>query len=209
MLNIKLNNSKNHIIYFFLFSFFFFACITSSPPQNSTVSGLTEITPPITEDLENVEIDSQAKFFNPIIHKVYFKFGTFDFKTEEDWNKIAIAAEEVQQLEDACVEIFGFTSNDGRYQYNLNLAKMRAQWVSKCLIGEGVPSQFIVNINAMEPLDIKSTSPGECRRSEIHILPCLDVKSNIIPMHKEMEVDPINPFNYISKDPDPEGQALD
>ena len=160
---------------------------------------LSTLTRPNSDDYRAHYAESASKgarvLFEPVIFKVYCGKNEVKFK-KEYWDDIFLACDEFQKLQDSCIEIYGYTSNDGSYDYNVKLGKARGEWVRRCLVAEQVADNYI-EIITTEPLQLPANAiekeKAKCRCVEVHIVPCSKTMKERRPSHI---VDPADPFHY-------------
>jgi hypothetical protein len=134
-----------------------------------------------------------SKTFEPVVFTIYFTPNSDEFDPIY-MQEIFLAGETLQQHKDACMNIFGFADFDGQYESNKQLAKSRADWIRESVVASGVDPKFISKVEAREPVILPEGATLEqrqkCRKGEIHVLPCLDVRDS------GTEVDPNDPFRF-------------
>ena len=133
--------------------------------------------------------------FEPLVFRVYCGIGKVKFKNEY-WDQIFLACDAFEGLDNACIQIQGYASDDGPHEYNVKLAGARAEWVKRCLLAEQIDSKYIT-VEAMGPIEIEAEADkqetAKCRRVEIHLVPCDAQEPRGM---NQPRIDPQDPFHY-------------
>lgn len=137
------------------------------------------------------------QYFDPKIHYIFFDKNQARFK-DSYANELLIVFDELKKLKNSCIEVYGYDSLDKDYNSTKKLADTRAEWTRRCLLGEGVDSQYIKIVEGKEPVRLPKKPSVEdirqARRVEVHVVPCDDAEFKL--KTKSPTIDRDNPFKY-------------
>jgi outer membrane protein OmpA-like peptidoglycan-associated protein len=108
-------------------------------------------------------------------------------------NEIALAVDELGSRNNSCMVILGYADCIGSIDYNRKLALERATWVEKNVLALGVDKNYITKVEGRIkklPENATREERNQWRKTEIHIMSCLDVG---LP---KRTIDPEDPFRY-------------